>query len=132
MPYATYSDLLRNFGETELEHVLDRDRDGMPDSGVMQDGLDFADDLIDGYLRERYTVPLTPPPANLISIACDLARYRYYQDQPTELVQLRYDAAIAYLRDVARGLVSLAVDASNESATMAYSQPTPIFTRLVW
>jgi phage gp36-like protein len=132
MPYATYPDLLRNFGESELERVLDRDRDGMPDSGVMQDGLNFADDLIDGYLRERYAVPLTPAPANLVSIACDLARYRYYQDQPTELVQLRYDAAIAFLRDVARGLVSLPVDASAESTTIAYSQPTQVFTRLVW
>ena len=132
MAYATYSDLLRNFGEAELELVLDRDRDGSPDSGVRQDGLDFADDLINGSLRERYTVPLTSVPANLVGIACDFARYRYYQDQPTELVQLRYDAGIAFLRDVARGLVSLHVDASAESATMAYSQPTPIFTRLVW
>jgi phage gp36-like protein len=132
MAYASYSDLLRNFGEAELEHVLDRDRDGIADSGVMQDGLNFADDLINSYLRERYTVPLSNPPANLIGIACDFARYRFYQDQPTELVQLRYDAGIQFLRDVARGLVSLAVDESSASSTLAYSTKTTRFTKLVW
>jgi phage gp36-like protein len=131
MSYATYEDLLANFGEQELELVTDRDRDGSPDDGVIEDGLQFADDLIDGYLRSRYSVPLANPPRNLIGVACDIARYRYYQDQPTELVITRYEQAVGWLKDVAHGLVDLVLE-DEPYAPVAYSQPARVFTRLVW
>jgi phage gp36-like protein len=101
MGYATYDDLLANFGEREIESVTDRDRDGVSDDGVVEDGLSFADDMIDGYLRGRYSLPLAVANRNLVGIACDIARYRYYQDQPTDLVVARYEQAIDWLRDVA-------------------------------
>ena len=133
MGYATYSDLLSSFGEGEVERVTDRDRDGSPDDGVIAEGLAFADDHIDGYLRSRYTLPLTVVPRNLVGFACDFARYRFYQDQPTELVQLRYDMANAFLRDVARGLVDLDIGLPDvETPSMAHSLPTAVFTKLVW
>jgi len=131
MSYATYEDLLANFGEQELELVTDRDRDGSPDDGVIEDGLQFADDLIDGYLRSRYSVPIANPPRNLIGVACDIARYRYYQDQPTELVITRYEQAVGWLKDVAHGLVDLVLE-DEPYAPVAYSQPARVFTRLVW
>lgn len=133
MSYCTYDDLLLNFGEQELEKVADRDRDGSADDGVLNEGIAFATDLIDGYLRGRYTLPLTIVPRNLTGVACDIARYRFYQDQPTDLVVLRYDAAIKWLRDIADGRVGLDVATTqSESAQIAYSQPSAIFTELVW
>lgn len=134
MSYCTYNDLLLNFGEQELTHVADRDRDGVADTGVFDDGIAFATDLIDGYLRNRYALPLSTVPHNLVGIACDIARYRFYQDQPTELVVLRYDAAIKWLRDIADGRVGLDVATTVESgnAQIAASTPAAIFTRLVW
>jgi phage gp36-like protein len=131
MSYATYEDLLANFGEQELELVTDRDRDGSPDDGVIEDGLQFADDMIDGYLRSRYSVPIANPPRNLIGVACDIARYRYYQDQPTELVITRYEQAVGWLKDVAHGLVDLILE-DEPYSPVAYSQPARVFTRLVW
>jgi len=98
---------------------------------VIADAIAFADTHIDGYLREQYTVPLNNCPANLKGMACDFARYRLYQDQPTQLVQNRYDVGCFYLKDVARGLVQLDVD-DGQTAAIAYSQPASIFTRLVW
>jgi phage gp36-like protein len=133
MSYCTLSDLLLNFGEQELEQVADRDRDGSADDGVIDEGIAFATDLIDGYLRARYTLPLTTVPRNLTGIACDIARYRFYQDQPTDLVVLRYNAAIQWLRDIADGRVGLDVATTqSESAQIAYSQPSAIFTELEW
>lgn len=133
MAYATYEDLLANFGEQELELVTDRDRDGVPDDGVIDDGLQFADDLINGYLRSRYDLPLASVPRNIVGIACDIARYRYYQDQPTELVTVRYEQAIAWLRDVANGLIDvLPTTEEIVQQPFAYSVPEPRFTRLVW
>jgi phage gp36-like protein len=133
MSYATYEDLLANFGEQELELVTDRDRDGSPDDGVIDDGLQFADDLINGYLRSRYDLPLSSVPRNIVGIACDIARYRYYQDQPTELVTTRYEQAIAWLRDVANGLIDVLPPTEEiVQQPLAYSTPEPRFTRLVW
>jgi phage gp36-like protein len=131
MSYITYNDLVNAFGEGEIIALSDRDRDGLQDDGIIDEAIAFADSHIDGYLRERYSVPLTNCPANLQGMACDFARYRLYQDQPTELVQNRYDVGCFFLKDVARGLVQL--DTSDASdAPVAYSQPTAIFTRLVW
>ena len=131
MSYLTYTDLVMAFGEDEILQLTDRDRDGVPDPFVIEDAIAFADSHIDSYLREKYTVPLAVLPANLKGMACDFARYRLYQDQPTELVQNRYDVGCFYLKDVSRGLVNL--DTGTGSASfIAYSQPAPVFTRLVW
>jgi len=131
MSYIGYHDLVLAFGENEIVSLSDRDRDGFPDSGVIDDATSFADSHIDSYLRERYPVPLALLPSNLKGMACDFARYRLYQDQPTELVQNRYDVGCFYLKDVARGLVNLDVGQGSEKA-VAYSEPAQIFTRLVW
>jgi phage gp36-like protein len=133
MSYISYADLVQSFGEDEILAISDRDRDGVIDSGVIEDAIAFADSHIDGYVREQYSVPLNPCPVNLKGMACDFARYRLYQDQPTQLVQNRYDVGCFFLKDVARGLVSLDVgDDQVESTHVAYSEPEPIFTRLVW
>ena len=133
MSYATYDDLLANFGEREIETVTDRDRDGVADYGVIEDGLSFADDMIDCYLRGRYDLPLSSAPRNIVGIACDIARYRYYQDQPTDLVVTRYEQAIDWLRDVSRGLIDV-LPPSDEivQQPLAHSSPTAVLTRLVW
>lgn len=131
MSYSTYDDLILEFPKAEIDSLLDRDRNGREDDGVVDEAVGFADDLIDGYLRERYAVPLTTVPRNLVGVACDIVRYRLYQGQPTELVQLRYDAALNWLKDVARGLVTLDVGEVFEDRVAA-SEPAPVFTRLVW
>ena len=131
MSYITYTDLVLAFGEEEIVSLADRDRDGEIDDGVIEDAIAFSDTHIDSYLREKYTVPLAVLPANLQGMACDFARYRLYQDQPTQNVQNRYDVGCFYLKDVARGLVMLDTGEADFSP-IAYSQPTAIFTRLVW
>ncbi len=133
MAYATYDDLLTAFSETEMLLVSDRNNYGVPDDTVINEALSFADEMIDGYLRERYSLPLSNIPRNLVGIACDIARYRLYQNQPTELVSMRYEAALLWLKDIARGLFSLDVTGiSSTPSPVSYSTPTAIFTDLVW
>lgn len=112
--------------------MLDRDRDGIEDNGVADDGIAFANDLIDGYLRERYSLPISSVPRNLVGVACDIARYRYYQDQPTDLVVMRYQAALDWLRDVSKGIVNIEIIDDPISNFIASSTPGQVFTRLVW
>ena len=132
MSYCSYDDLVLAFGENEVVNMLDRDRDGSEDDGVADDGIAFASDLIDGYLRERYSLPISSVPRNLIGVACDIARYRYYQDQPTDLVVMRYQAALDWLRDVSKGIVNIEIIDEPISNFIASSTPEQVFTRLVW
>lgn len=131
MSYLTDDIMVREFGETEIAQLADRNRDGYPDDEVLEGAYAFADQMINDYLRARYTVPIDPAPGNLVGYAADIARYRLYEGQPTEIVQLRYDAALQWLRDVAKGLSELEV-VELDQANLAYSLPEPRFTRLVW
>lgn len=137
MPYATATDLLERFDAEELAQRTDR---GVPRlvTAVMlktaaagssmaaytneeqaataaalvlvNKALVDADATVDGYLAGRYKVPMASAPAVLGRLACDLTRYFLYDDQATETVKQRHDAAIAVLRDIAAGKVSLGAD----------------------
>lgn len=143
MPYATPSDLLTRFSDEEIAQRADRKiprRVGgellvaaavgsdlssySPEEQaaaaealvVIGRALADADATIDGYLVARYPVPFAAAPAIVVRLACDMARYYLYDDQATETVQKRYDAALAYFRDVAAGKVSLGPEAAAASA----------------
>lgn len=113
--------------------VSDRNRYGIADDDVINEALRTANETIDGYLRERYALPLANVPTNLIGAACDIARYRLYQNQPTDTVMQRYEAAMALLKDISRGLFLLDVTGTSSTPSpVSYSTPTAIFTDLVW
>lgn len=134
MPYATQQDLVDRFGETEVIQLSDRANAGAIDVAVVAAKLADADAEIDSYLQGRYTLPLSPVPLTLQRIACDIARYHLYDDRPTEYVAKRYDAAIAFLRAVAKGDVQLGPDAGGDAPASAAGAPDhvandPVFNR---
>ncbi len=77
---------------------------------VIAQALTDAASTIDGYLAGRQSVPLASPPVVIKRLACDMARYFIYDDQVTEVIQKRHDAALAFFREVAAGRVSLGAD----------------------
>ncbi len=79
--------------------------------GVVQRALQDADDTINGYLSARYTLPLSPVPAVLERVACELARFYLYDDQVTDLIKDRHAANMKWLAEVSKGTVSLGADA---------------------
>lgn len=107
MPYATQQDLIDRFGEDELIQLTDRDGDGAIDADVMDTALTDADAEIDGYLATKYQLPLATVPGVITQLACDVARYRLYDEHATEQVRNRYKDAVAFLTRLSRGEVSL-------------------------
>lgn len=107
MPYCTQSDLATRFGAAELIQLTDRANTGTADAAVIAQAIADASAEIDGYLEGAYALPLAVVPVNLTRIACDLARYRLYENQPTETVSERYKAGVRYLELVAQGKISL-------------------------
>lgn len=119
MPYATQADLEARFGVDELTQLTDRVGAGVPDAAIVARALADADAEIDGYLASRYDLPLTTVPPVLARIACDIARYRLWEDRASEEVRLRYEDARRMLESIARGQVSLGLPAANAAPALA-------------
>jgi phage gp36-like protein len=130
--YASLSDLTTRFSESEILQLADPTDTGSVDTTITDDALNDADGVINGYLASRYTLPLTKTPTVITRIACDIARYFLYKDRVTDAVKERYDAAIAFLKGISSGQVSLGPDASGATADTAgsveYQAPCRVFT----
>jgi phage gp36-like protein len=119
MPYATQADLEERFGADELTQLTDRVNAGVPDASIVARALADADAEIDGYLASRYALPLAAVPPVLARIACDIARYRLWEDRASEEVRLRYEDARRLLESIARGQVSLGLPAISAAPALA-------------
>lgn len=112
MAYATAQDLIDRYGDYALIVASDRDNDGVSDPGVVATTLDDATGLINSYLTERYTLPLPTVPGTLKRCCVDIAMYQMSADcgVQTKEQRQRYEDCIAWLKDVARGLVNLGLE----------------------
>lgn len=107
MTYCVKADLEKRFG-AEIAQLLDRDNNGTEDAGILDTALADTDAEINGYLQGGgYALPLSEVPDLVKAIACDIARYRLWDDRAPEEVRKRYESAIARLRDIAKGVIKL-------------------------
>lgn len=127
MTYATQADLADRFGEPELAQRTDRTNGTVIDTVVLGRAQADADAEIDSYLATRYTLPLASTPVVITRLACDITRYRLYDDGVSETVRVRYQDAVSLLKRLASGEVQLAGMASVAVAGVeqAYSSFAP-------
>ena len=109
--YATEPDLIARFG-AEIEQL----KRMLPSVTAVDDAIQDATEEINGHIGGRYSLPLPNVPSNLKRMACDIARYRLYFQQPTEEVRQRYEDAIAFLKRVADNKAHLQIqeEATNQ------------------
>jgi phage gp36-like protein len=119
VPYATQADMEARFGVDELTQLTDRVGAGVPDAAIVARSLADADAEIDGYLATRYALPLATVPSMLARIACDIARYRLWEDRASEEVRRRYEDARRILESIAKGMVSLGLPEANAAPALA-------------
>jgi len=108
MTYATQADLTDRFGATELAQRTDRTNGTVIDTVVLGRALSDADAEIDSYLATRYELPLPSIPVILVRLACEIVRYRLYDDGTPETVRVRYQDAVSLLKRLSSGDVQLA------------------------
>ncbi|RLL31755.1 DUF1320 domain-containing protein [Acinetobacter cumulans] len=101
--YATRNDLEARFGEGELQQL---EAMQTADNSI-EEALQDASEEIDSYIAVRYVLPIPNTPSTLKRIACNIARYRLYFQQPTEEIENRYKAEIDFLKRVADGKATL-------------------------
>lgn len=130
MPYATQQDLVDRFSQKELVQITNpTDFEATTVNAVpLQRALDDADAEIDARLQARYALPLASVPRLLVNAACDIARYRLYDDRATDQVTRRFEDAIKLLDRIGRGELQLGLDPAQQatpSTAGAHVQAVP-------
>lgn len=106
MSYITSAQMVLRFG-AEITQLIDRDNSGTEDTGVFAAVEADAAAIIDGYLRTVYTLPFATVPPQVVEIAAEILRYKLWGARAPEEVRRRYEDALARLRDIAKGLITL-------------------------
>jgi phage gp36-like protein len=134
MPYTTRLLLTDRFG---LDELIQRTDKFAPYTGAIVDvvldrAIADADAEIDGFVGARYALPLPEPvPPVLVPIACDIARYRLYDDAVPDIVRQRYEDAVARLKDISAGRLSLGIDPATVTpvaGTVQVRSPARVFS----
>ncbi len=133
MSYASLDDLIARAGIDEIRQVADRDRDGTPDPEVIAGALGHADNIINGYVRTRYSLPFVTVPELVNTWAVSIARHFLHRAGPPEYVVADYKDAVAGLKDVSAGRIGLPVAAGGEepaaaTGTVMAGHPAQVFT----
>ena len=107
--YATLTDMTARYERSELVQLTDigDTPTGEIDAARIATALQDATDEIDGYVAAKYRTGLPPVPARLVKLACIIARHALFRDVAPEAVVKSRDAAIAELRDIAKGVIKL-------------------------
>ena len=77
---------------------------------ALEAAIAYAASEVDSYLAARYAVPLADPvPPVVMMVTADIVRYRLTSGDVSEkdAIVARYKTTVAWLRDVASGVVSL-------------------------
>ena len=119
MAYSAQADIINVLPE---EHVkqLTNDTDGSSViSGVLNAAIEYADAIINSYLRGKHTVPFSPVPTLIKHISVDLAIWRLYSrrnlpwfEHEGSVNDLK-DAAMAQLEEIRVG--TLLIDTPNDA-----------------
>jgi len=121
MPYCTLNDIKKLLPEETLIQLTD-DENLKPAAidpgnaahakiiGRIDEAIATADAEIDGYCAGRYSVPFSPVPPVIKGLSVEIAVYRLYQRRTVpERTEKSYDKAVARLKDISKGLMTLGV-----------------------
>ncbi|AVO60652.1 gp436 family protein [Pseudomonas chlororaphis] len=112
MRYCTRADIGKAIPELVLLQLSNDDPAAMePNEDVIGDGVRQAEELVDGYLRGRYDLPLDPVPTVLRDAVVYLARHWLYQRRPEgalpDAVKDSRKDTIKLLESIRDGVVTL-------------------------
>lgn len=115
--YAAAGDLETRFGVDELSHLAASEVEGENyDGDKVEAALAEATAEMNTFISVAYGLPLPSTPAFLKTVCCDIARYRLWDNNATEEVRNRYVDAIAWLKRLAKGDVSLGLAVAEQGA----------------
>ncbi len=129
MSYCTIDGIKNLFPEEKIIQLTDDENNAPstidpadPDCAAIiariNDAIDYADQLIDGYLRGRYTLPLSTAPSFLEKLSIDLVIFYLYGRKPElsdEKMDKMYNNAVKLLERIQAGTISLGTSDTKEA-----------------
>jgi phage gp36-like protein len=112
MAYATIADVKNRLPEEWITQLTDDNQTDSIDTEKANDCLRYGQDLIDSYLRGRYSVPLAPGniPDMIRDMNTHLAIYHLFTRSLVvtvpEPIKLEYEETIKLLKEIQRGKMS--------------------------
>lgn len=130
MPYCNLEDVKNIVPEPELINLTNDEitSDSTINMDVLNLIINHADDLIDGYLRTRYKLPLKFTPSILQTISADISAYRVYLRRPSDIpehIVKNYEKAISLLDKIQAGKILL--DLPSEHPDEEIQKPPQVF-----
>ena len=90
---------------------------------LIEEAIDDADAEINGYLGKRYSIPLRCVPKVIKKFSKDIALYNLFsrhgieKDSREETYLTRYNAAIAFLSNVAKGILDIETENAEDETS---------------
>jgi phage gp36-like protein len=140
MRYCTRADIGQAIPELTLTQLSNDDPAAMtPNEAVIEDAVRQAEELVDGYLRGRYNLPLDPVPTVVRDAVVYLARHWLYQRRPEgaipEAVKDSRKDTIRLLESIRDGVVTVGMPngaAAPEPGEIRVRSRQPTFSRDRW
>ncbi len=131
--YADTDDAFDLYGSDYVNTSVRLTTEGDPDLDTLCKALVKASSEIDSYLSIQYTLPLATVPEVIVQACIDMAIYRTSADAGTgtEEKRKRYDDAIRWLKDIARGIAGIIIvgDAAPATQSPEFTGPVRLFSR---
>lgn len=120
MSYSSLADLINASNEEVIIQLTDDEGTESVNTDRVLSAIKTADDLIDGYIRGRYNVPLTESVGIIKTISVDVAIYKLHErrletDMPDSLVN-RYKNALKMLEQIQKGVLTLGIATISETS----------------
>jgi len=124
MAYATEAEFEQLVGTDAYLRAADRDGDGSGDSAAVTQELENASGLADTYIA-RWLPISSPAPYALREAVIRIAHYKLLGETGNEEARKKYEDALGWLRDVAKGRASLDLTPDDGESAGAPDFDTP-------
>ena len=124
MSYCTLADINDQIPETNIIQLTDDEGLGRVNQTRVNKAIETAGGIIDGYLRGRYSLPLSTVPVLIRTIAIDIAVYKLYERrlelEMPEAMSDRYKNAVKLLEQIQKGLIRLGIESPDTGPGQGY------------
>lgn len=116
MSYCSTSDIQAVISNDDLVQLTNDSGGEIIDAAKITEAISYVDNIIDGYLRGRYDLPLASIPDELKYIAVDFVVYRLYSRRmSTEIprsISEKHQNVVKILTQIQKGTFNIGVESS--------------------
>ncbi len=107
MAYCSIDDIVKRQPEIDLVKLTDDSGLGEVKADVLESAIQDADAVINGHLRGRLDVPVSPVPELLRRLSVDLTLHFLHQRRGLDTYKQRYEDARELLKEIRAGTLVL-------------------------